>query len=196
MRDQQDKNRAIADAQLNNRIFFRLFQLGNLLQRQSASVLGVTTVQWAVLGALSSERSAEGISFGELAEFLVVSRQNLDGVLKRLERDGFVERVTDTTDGRARLVRLTASGRQLWRDLESRIYDFYRQATMHFGFDDRASLVHYLNKLQTDLAKVSADVSDALDGSTVRPASRPSRPKVGADQASIEPPQKRRLARK
>src|SRR5467141_4248327 len=37
---------------LNNRIFFRLFQVGNTLQRQAVKELGVTTVQWAVLVAL------------------------------------------------------------------------------------------------------------------------------------------------
>ncbi len=85
---------------LNNRIFFRLFQLANTLQRQAVKELGITTVQWAVLGALSDPRPTQGMSVGALADFLVVSRQNLDGVLKRLERDGLVERVG--TGGRGR----------------------------------------------------------------------------------------------
>ena len=40
---------------LNNRIFFRLFQLGNVLQRQSVSELGVTTVDtyFDTLGGIS-----------------------------------------------------------------------------------------------------------------------------------------------
>lgn len=53
-----------------------------------------------------------GISFNELTEYLIVSRQNLDGVLKRLERDNHVIRVAHPQDGRARLVRLTAQGRE------------------------------------------------------------------------------------
>src|SRR5882724_10727341 len=83
---------------LNNRIFFRLFQVANTLQKQAVKELGITTVQWAVLGALSDPRPTYGIAVGTLADFLVVSRQNLDGVLKRLERDGLVERVTDPED--------------------------------------------------------------------------------------------------
>ena len=74
--------------QLNNRLFFRLFQLGNELQRQAVQQLGITTVQWAARGALSQERFALGIPFGQLGDYLVVTRQNLDGVIKRLERDG------------------------------------------------------------------------------------------------------------
>ena len=49
---------------LNNRIFFRLFQVANTLQKQAVKELGVTTVQWAVLGALSDPRPTYGIAVG------------------------------------------------------------------------------------------------------------------------------------
>src|SRR5690348_10033640 len=98
-----EKPERVAD-HLNNRIFFRLFQVANTLQKQAVKELGVTTVQWAVLGALSDPRPTYGVSVGTLADFLVVSRQNLDGVLKRLERDGLVERVMDPEDKRGRVV--------------------------------------------------------------------------------------------
>lgn len=143
----------IAD-HLNNRIFFRLFQVANTLQRQAVKELGVTTVQWAVLGALSDPRPTYGMSVGTLADFLVVSRQNLDGVLKRLERDGLVERVTDSGDKRARVVKLTAEGFAFWADLRERISQFYDQAARGFKFDDRVALAHYLNELQRDLTEV------------------------------------------
>jgi DNA-binding MarR family transcriptional regulator len=139
---------------LNNRIFFRLFQVANTLQRQAVKELGVTTVQWAVLGALSDPRPATGISVGRLGEFLVVSRQNLDGVLKRLERDGLVERVIDPNDRRARVVRLTRAGLAFWTDLRARIFQFYDQAASAFRFDERVALAHYLNSMQKQLLQV------------------------------------------
>jgi DNA-binding MarR family transcriptional regulator len=143
----------IAD-HLNNRIFFRLFQVANTLQKQAVKELGVTTVQWAVLGALSDPRPTYGMSVGTLADFLVVSRQNLDGVLKRLERDGLVERVTDPEDKRARVVKLTRDGFAFWADLRERIFQFYDQAVSGFKFDDRVALAHYLNELQRLLTTV------------------------------------------
>lgn len=142
---------------LNNRIFFRLFQVGNTLQKQAVKELGITTVQWAVLGALSDPRPTYGMSVGTLADFLVVSRQNLDGVLKRLERDGLVERVTDPADKRARMVKLTKEGSAFWTDLRERIFQFYDQAVSGFRFDDRVALAHYLNELQRQLVTVRLD---------------------------------------
>lgn len=138
-----------------NRLFFRLFQTGNTLQRQVQNEMGISTVQWAVLGALSREGYEQGISFNQLTEYLVVSRQSLDGVLKRMERDDHVLRVPHPDDGRARLVRLTPNGRAFWASLQERIYEFYRQALQGFSFDDSVSLLHFLNKLHQDLARVS-----------------------------------------
>lgn len=139
---------------VNNRIFFRLFQLGNILQRQAVKELGISTVQWAVLGALSRQSVADGMSFAELSDYLVVSRQNLDGVLKRLERDKHVTRVASANDRRARIVSLTPQGRRFWMALQPKIYEFYRQAMVQFHFDDSISFVHYLNNLQSDLINV------------------------------------------
>lgn len=144
-----------ATAQINNRLFFRLFQLGNLLQRQAVKELGVSTVQWAVLGALSRPSADDGMSFAELAGYLVVSRQNLDSVLKRLERNKHVVRVVDAADKRVRLVRLTPEGRRFWIALEPRIYEFYSQAMRQFRFDESIAFVHYLNTLQNDLLNVT-----------------------------------------
>jgi len=135
----------------NNRIFFRLFQLGNTLQTRSASLLGVTAVQWAVLGALSAERSVSGIALGDLAQYLMVSRQNLDGVLKRLERDGYVERTVGPTDRRARIVRITARGRSFWDGLERDIGEFYRSATVGLGGEEKVLLSRQLDRLQSNL---------------------------------------------
>jgi DNA-binding MarR family transcriptional regulator len=49
---------------------------------------GLTTQQWAVLGALSRPGPRNGMSVGDLARYLMVSRQNLSGLISRMERDG------------------------------------------------------------------------------------------------------------
>lgn len=137
-----------------NRLFFRLFQTGNILQRQIQHEMGVSTVQWAVLGALSREGYEQGISFNQLTEYLFVSRQSLDGVLKRMERDRHVVRIPHPEDGRARLVQMTEQGWEFWNSLQPKISEFYRQALSSFSFDDSISLLHFLNNLQGDLTKV------------------------------------------
>ena len=145
---------------IHNRLFFRVFQLGNTLDRQSAKELGVSPVHWAVLGALSREKVREGMSFSDLTEYLGVSRQNLDGVLKRLERDDYVIRFADQADRRAKKVILTPLGFEFWEQLQLKIYEFYRQAMEGFMFDDTATFVHFLKKLNAGMKNASLQHSD------------------------------------
>lgn len=139
---------------IHNRLFFRVFQVGNTLERQATKEIGITSVQWSVLGALSRPKVSEGMPFSELAEYLGVSRQNLDGVLKRLERDDHVSRISDPGDRRAKLVLLNPKGREFWNSVQPKIYEFYRQALVDFRFDDKVSFVHFLNHLNEGMKKV------------------------------------------
>jgi len=49
----------------------------------------------------------------ELAERLQITRQSVNDLLGHLEQHGYLTREPDPADGRARVVRLTARGRQL-----------------------------------------------------------------------------------
>lgn len=149
---------------IHNRLFFRLFQTGNTLDRQAINELGISPVHWAVLGALSRPQVITGMSFSDLAEYLFVSRQSLDGLLKRLERDGHVLRVADTTDRRVKKVVLTPEGRKAWNGLQPKIYEFYSQALDSFRFDDKVALVHFLNRLNEGMREVSLGTTGQLQG--------------------------------
>ena len=53
----------------------------------------------------------DGLRLGELARRARLSKQTMTELVRRLERDGLVERRPDATDGRAALVLLTARTR-------------------------------------------------------------------------------------
>jgi DNA-binding MarR family transcriptional regulator len=63
-------------------------------------------------GRLAAGIEPEGTRLSVLAERAHVAKQTATALVDSLERVGYVERVPDPTDGRARLVRLTARG---WR---------------------------------------------------------------------------------
>ena len=55
----------------------------------------------------------EGSRPGDLAEAAQLTKQTLGSILDQLERSGYVARVADPSDGRARLVTITDAGREL-----------------------------------------------------------------------------------
>ncbi|MBB3176856.1 DNA-binding MarR family transcriptional regulator [Variovorax sp. Sphag1AA] len=126
---------------------------------------GLTTQQWAVLGALSREQADGGMSVGDLARYLMVSRQNLSGLLSRMERDGHVSIVPDGRDRRARNITMTESGRQVWlKEAQPKIYSYYEQALDGFSVNDITHTLHYLLKMLENMQRVDEMQGGAVDG--------------------------------
>ena len=127
---------------------------GSIIQRVVISVEehGSTTQQWAVLGALSHDSAEAGMTVGELAAFLLVSRQNLTGLLSRLEKQGLTERSRDSADGRSRRIKLSAKGRTLWRDqLVPEIVAYYKEALAGIPEGEQARFLTLLGQLLDNL---------------------------------------------
>ena len=142
---------------INNRLFFRLYQASNTLHTkgtQALEPLGVTTGKWSVLGALSRPKAKGGMSIGDLSRYLLVSRQHLTGVLSRLEQEGIIERVTGDEDRRSRKITMTQKGEELWLAMEEPIRGFYDSALKGFSFDDRLEFIHYISRLQRNMAEI------------------------------------------
>jgi DNA-binding MarR family transcriptional regulator len=137
--------------ELANRLFFRLYQCANLLHKTGSRAVeaeGLTTQQWAVLGALSRTEVQNGISVNDLARYLMVSRQNLAGVIGRLERNGHICVEPDENDRRSRLIKMTDSGRHVWLvQAKPKIHVYYEQALDQFSIGDITHTLHYLLKL-------------------------------------------------
>lgn len=147
--------------ELANRLFFRLYQCTNMLHKTGTRAVeaeGLTTQQWAVLGALSRPEAEGGMSVGDLARYLMVSRQNLAGLISRMERDGHIGSAPDGRDRRSRLVTMTASGREVWMvQAQPKIHDYYAQALDGFSTSDLTHTLHYLLKLLDNMKRLDGE---------------------------------------
>jgi len=87
-------------------------QLANLLTKKLAPLFeraGVTPQQWAVLVILAD--APEAMTLVGIAREMLVSKQNMTGMISRLEQLGLVERGDDSTDLRSFRIQLTRRGR-------------------------------------------------------------------------------------
>lgn len=89
-----------------------VIQLANLLNRRLAPIFEkskITPQQWAVLSVLGE--SDAPMTLAGLARKLLVSKQNMTGMVARLEQLGLAERSDDPNDLRSSRVQLTRKGR-------------------------------------------------------------------------------------
>jgi DNA-binding MarR family transcriptional regulator len=89
-------------------------QLANLFTRRLVPVFeraGVTPQQWAVLSVIGAADAP--MSLAAAARELLVSKQNMTGMIARLEQLGLAERSGDPNDLRSARVQLTRKGKTL-----------------------------------------------------------------------------------
>lgn len=155
------ENSEIVKMELANRLFFRLYQCANMLHKMGTRAVeaqGLTTQQWAVLGALSRPEVEDGMSVGDLARYLMVSRQNLSGLISRMERDGHLRSAPDGRDRRSRRITMTESGREVWvNEAQPNIRSYYAQVLADFSVGDMAHTLHYLLKLLGNMKRIDGE---------------------------------------
>lgn len=151
--DEQEARLALA-----NRLFFRLYQCANMLHKTGSRAVeaeGLTTQQWAVLGAISRPEAEQGMGINELARYLMVSRQNLSGLVSRMEQAGHLRCESAPDDRRSRLVRMTPAGRKLWQTQAlPKIRAYYAQVLEGFSVNDSAHALHYLLKILENMQRL------------------------------------------
>jgi DNA-binding MarR family transcriptional regulator len=100
----------MADRDLVNGVI----QLANLFIRRLGPLFEkakITPQQWTVLAALAEEEGA--ITLVALSRRLMVTKQNMTGMIARLEQLGLADRSEDPNDLRSSRVTLTRRGRAL-----------------------------------------------------------------------------------
>lgn len=147
-----------ARIELSNRVFFRLYQCANMLHKTGSRAVeeeGLTTQQWAVLGALSRPNVEKGMSVGDLARYLMVSRQNLSGVISRMELAGHLNTAPDGRDRRSKLVTITDGGLTVWnKKAQPKIQAYYEEALAGFSLNDMTHTLHYLLKMLGNMQEI------------------------------------------
>ncbi|MFF0626764.1 MarR family winged helix-turn-helix transcriptional regulator [Streptomyces sp. NPDC004296] len=98
-------------------------RLHTLLDRVVVSAVtgfGLSRGEFDVLVALAAR--PEGIRPGQLSEGLLLTTGGLSNILRRLQRDGLIERLLETSDRRGRSIHLTDAGWAMARETTVVVY--------------------------------------------------------------------------
>lgn len=142
--------------EIPHKLFFRLYQVLNLSLRKATQVLrevGMSPQQWSILDSLSRPDLVEGMTVNGLVAYLMVSRQSLNGVLKRMEEAGYIERVVNPEDSRSRMVRLTPRGRQVWESAGAQVKLFYDDSLKHMSEQEKLDGIASLDQILANVKK-------------------------------------------
>jgi DNA-binding MarR family transcriptional regulator len=112
------------------------------------------STQWYVLHQLANEGPTMQ---RDLVRLLQIERATLSGIVATLVRKGFIEQMPDSQDQRQRMLRITASGKKLWKELPDPI-----ALILSLAFDgvDQAELATARRVLQAATERLNHHVSE------------------------------------
>jgi MarR family transcriptional regulator for hemolysin len=112
---------------------------------------GITSRQWETLAWVSF---AGELSQSELAERMSIEAPTLVGVLDRMERDGWIERVPAESDRRKKLIRPTQRVQPLWEKMIQCAHRVRARATRGLSAAQLTQLRDTLEHIRTNLGEV------------------------------------------
>lgn len=122
------------------------------------SEAGLAPLQGAVTQPLWAE--PKGLRLTELASLAGMTKQAMGELVEQMEVAGYVERVDDPTDGRARLLRLTSAGRRAGRLARKIVRDVETEWATTFGTSRVRNMEEVMREI---LARESGNRSRKVD---------------------------------
>ena len=118
--------------------------------------MGLTPPQFDIVATLGN---TPGMAFKELGNRTLITKGTLTGVVDRLATRGLVERAASPDDGRSTIVRLTAEGERVFREVFEPHLAFLAPAVESLPECGRKDLEKRLRQLREALEKRSDELA-------------------------------------
>jgi DNA-binding MarR family transcriptional regulator len=133
---------------LKTNITLDFLRISNLLSRFGAKMVadvGLNSIQqWVILRSIITKGD---ISIGELKEETLVTKQNMTGMINRLQQSNLVTIFQDPEDKRRTLVKVTDEGHRVYEQLSSLRNDFNDQTYTIYSQEEIVVLSDLLTRL-------------------------------------------------
>ncbi|WP_187119064.1 MarR family winged helix-turn-helix transcriptional regulator [Bacillus marasmi] len=133
---------------IKTNITLDFLRISNLLSKYGSKMVadvGLNSIQqWVILRSIINK---EDISIGELREETLVTKQNMTGMINRLQQANLVTLSTDPEDKRRTRVKITEKGRQIYDQLSTSRNEFNNQTYHIYSEDEIMALSKLLNRL-------------------------------------------------
>lgn len=144
-------------------------RLRRVFYDQQSRHLGITRAQWWVLFNLS-RHDGEPLNQNELAQMVELGSAALGELIQRLEKSGFVKRLTDPRDRRVKRVVIAARGREVLEHMKLVARENNSAIMAGISSDEQLILNDLLSRMKRNLSDLQrepdghdADTADSED---------------------------------
>ena len=109
------------DLDINEKLMVAIVKASEIYQKKAGAIFrnyGLTFSQYNVLRVLNNSPDGKN-TITITSRIMLVSGANMTGIAKRLEKDGFIIRRSDTSDERVTLLEITPKGKQTIKNISA-----------------------------------------------------------------------------
>lgn len=115
-----DTQRYVSDLSTNEKVLMAVVRAAEIFKRTHSAIFrnyGLSFPQYNVLRVLDASRNGMN-KISEVSRIMLVPGANMTGIAKRLERDGFLIRKSDSNDERVTILEITPKGKRTLKNIE------------------------------------------------------------------------------
>jgi DNA-binding MarR family transcriptional regulator len=115
-----DTQRYVSDLSSNEKVLMAVVRAAEIFKRTHSAIFrnyGLSFPQYNVLRVLDASRNGMN-KISEVSRIMLVPGANMTGIAKRLERDGFLIRKSDSNDERVTILEITPKGKRTLKNIE------------------------------------------------------------------------------
>jgi MarR family 2-MHQ and catechol resistance regulon transcriptional repressor len=110
----------VSDLSTNEKVLMAVVRAAEIFKRTHSAIFrnyGLSFPQYNVLRVLDASRNGMN-KISEVSRIMLVPGANMTGIAKRLERDGFLIRKSDSNDERVTILEITPKGKRTLKNIE------------------------------------------------------------------------------
>jgi len=131
------------------------FLISSVLERagnRQTEQHGLTLPQWLALGSIG-QGGAEGITHSDLGSRLMLSKAPITGIVDRLERGGYVQRVADPKDRRVSRIVICDKGEETWQVVRQSLRALAIEQSSCLSHEEQETLLGLMARLLDSVSK-------------------------------------------
>ena len=109
-----------SDLNTNEKVLMAIVRAAEIFKRTHSSVFrnyGLSFPQYNILRVLEASESGRN-KISHVSRIMLVPGANITGIAKRLEKDGFIIKKSDSADDRVTLLQITPKGKRTLKNIE------------------------------------------------------------------------------
>ncbi|MBB6217112.1 MarR family 2-MHQ and catechol resistance regulon transcriptional repressor [Anaerosolibacter carboniphilus] len=139
--------------EITNKVIIELKKTSDILEElhsQFFSRYGISNTKFNVLAILYNG-PMEGMILSEISELMLVTKGNMTGLIDRLEKQGFVERIRDDDDRRKISAVITEEGRVFTQMVIEDYKRWTKEILVDIKMEEKNELILTLKKIQNGI---------------------------------------------